>query len=148
MAEVEETIGGQRLARPKHARGNIHLFRSKKGMDEEGRSGMRQRSMSAFSVVRGNGYVKRLLTPPAASLTTSTNEPRLGNPGSVHLLYRVARLTPSFSRLYTKDQVSANCSLGGTNNRISSAKARDSICADSDEPSGIPARESGVRGGG
>lgn len=109
---------------------------------------MRQRSTFAFSVVRANGKVRRLLTPPAASLTTSTKEPRLGNPGEVHLLYRVARLTPSFSRLYTRDQVSANCSLGGTSNLISSAKARDSICADSDELVGIPARESGVRGGG
>ena len=55
MAEVEETIGGQRLARPKHARESIHLFHSKKGMGEEGRSDMRRRSMSAFSVVRGSG---------------------------------------------------------------------------------------------
>lgn len=94
------------------------------------------------------GIFEVALTPPAASLTTRTQELRRGSDGAAHFLYKVARLTPSFSRLYTSDHVSANCSLGGTNSRISSAKERDSICADSGEPSGTPVRDSGVRGGG
>ena len=101
-----------------------------------------QYSIRAISVIQVG------LTPPAASLTTSTKELRGGSDGAAHFLYKVARLTPSFSRLYTSAQFSANCSLGGTNNRISSAKARDSICADSGEPSGMPVRDNGVRGGG
>ena len=113
---------------------------------------MRQKSVyDQYPTIRAHvsaAVTQVALTPPAASLTTSTKELRFGSDGPAHFLYKVARLTPSFSRLYTSDQISANCSLGGTSNRISSAKARDSICADSGEPSGMPARDSGVRGGG
>ena len=112
---------------------------------------MRQRSVCDQYSIRAHvasAIAQVAPTPPAASLTTSTKELRRGSDGAAHFLYKVARLTPSFSRLYTSDQVSANCSLGGTNKRISSAKTRDSICADSGEPSGMPVRDSGVRGGG
>ncbi len=70
-------------------------------------------------------------TPPSPSLTTITY-PRRSACNSAHLLYNVARLTPSRSKLYSSVHSSSSCSRGGMSKRISSASVRDSSCDDDD----------------
>lgn len=108
---------------------------------------MRRRSTMKFSW-RPPGVHRGRLTLPAASRITKTKELLEGRLGEEHLLYSVARLTPSCSRLYVNDQVSASCSRGGSRSRISSARARERICADGGEVGAKPMRDRGVRGGG
>ena len=74
---------------------------------------------------------------------TNMKELPRGISGAAHLLYRVPRLTPSFSRLYASRHVSASCNRGGTSSRISSATALLNI-----ELSVEPESVKGVRGGG
>ena len=67
---------------------------------------------------------------------------------SSHFSYNVASDTPFCSRLYPNFHSSTSCSLGGTNNRISSASAFDNNLADCCVLSLYPFRLRGVSGGG
>ena len=96
--------------------------------------------------VESRKAMKRL-TPPELSFITSTN-PLLRPPTSEHLWYKVPRLTPSCSMLYTRSQSVANCNRGGNRSRISSASMRVRICAEAEVEERTPVRERAVRGGG
>lgn len=80
-----------------------------------------QRSTRTVLSELSHAHLQRiLLTPPTASLTTSTKDPLLHRP------YNVAKLTPCCSSEYAKVHVSCSCSLAGNSNRISSARALES----------------------
>ena len=82
-------------------------------------------------------------TALVASWTTRMKELPRGISGEEHLLKRVARLTPSPSKLYANDQLSASWSRGGMRSLISSATALESMV-----DVVAPDRVRGVKGGG